>query len=131
MSGKQLAALAERNGARRELVEELAGITSEVPSPTAVMEKLRGQLGGPTPESGSAGEEHRYKDAQAPSFQVNEVQRYLRGAGYPTDGGQLAKLARQNGAGEALVETLRSLGEVDGPTAVMRQLRDHLGGRPT
>lgn len=123
MSGKQLAALAERNGARRELVEELAGIGSEVPGPTVVMEKLKGQLGGPTPESGSTGGEHDYKDVQAASFQVNEVQKYLRGADYPMDGGQLAELARHNGAGESLVEALRSLREADGPTAVMRQLR--------
>ena len=32
------------------------------------------------------------------AWQVNEVQRYLKGADYPMSGEQLAELARSNGA---------------------------------
>ncbi|MGQ0481813.1 MAG: DUF2795 domain-containing protein [Pseudonocardia sp.] len=63
-------------------------------------------------------------------FQVNEVQKYLKGADYPMDGRQLSALAKKNGAPDELVETLEGVGEVSGPNAVMKQLKEHLGGRP-
>jgi hypothetical protein len=58
------------------------------------------------------------------------VQKYLKGADYPMDGAALADLARKNGAGGDLVEALKGLPRVDGPNAVMKQLKEHLGGRP-
>lgn len=64
------------------------------------------------------------------AFQVTEVQRVLKGADYPMDGKSLAALAEKNGAGDDLVEVLRGIGEADGPNGVMKQLKDHLGGRP-
>lgn len=129
MSGEQLAKLAQRNGARRELVDELARIDHEVSSPVGVMEELEGELGGPTSGSHKSDEPH-YKDAEGPSFQVNEVQRHLKGADYPMDGRQLAALAEKNGAPAELVDLLQGLSEVEGPSGVMRQLKDHLGGKP-
>lgn len=47
------------------------------------------------------------------------------------DGEQLAALAEENGAPSELVELLRSLSKVEGPSGVMKQLKDHLGGKPT
>jgi Protein of unknown function (DUF2795) len=129
MSGRDLAKLAKRNGADQELVDALAAIKREVPSPKVVMEELKGQLGGRTPGPHKS-EEHHYKNVEGPSFQVNEVQKYLRGADYPMTGEQLAELARRNGAGKDLVEVLQGVGKVDGPNGVMKQLKDHLGGEP-
>jgi hypothetical protein len=130
MSGEQLAKLAQRNGASQELVDELAKIDNDVPSPTVVMEALKGELGGQTPGSRES-DEPQYKDVEGPNFQVNEVQRYLKSADYPMDGEQLAALAEENGAPSELVELLRSLSKVEGPSGVMKQLKDHLGGKPT
>jgi hypothetical protein len=62
------------------------------------------------------------------SFQVTEVQRALKGADYPMDGGALAELARRNGADDDLVQALSGLREVDGPNAVMHELKGELGG---
>jgi hypothetical protein len=129
MSGEQLAQLARQNGAGQELVDELARIDHEVPSPTVVMEELKGKLSGPTAGSHKSDEPH-YKDVEGPNFQVNEVQRYLKGADYPMDGKQLAALAEKNGAPSELVELLQGLSEVEGPSGVMKQLKDHLGGKP-
>lgn len=129
MNGQQLAELAKSNGADQELVEALAGIDREVPSPKVVMQELKGDLGGRTPGPHKS-EEHHYKDVEGPAFQVNEVQKYLKGADYPMNGDQLAKLAERNGAGQDLVEVLRGVGEVNGPNTVMQQLKDHLGGEP-
>ncbi len=129
ISGEQLAKLARSNGASRELVDELSRIDQEVSGPTGVMEALKGELGGPTPGSRKS-EEPRYKDVESPNFQVNEVQRYLKGADYPMDGHQLAALAQENGAPSELVELLRGIREVEGPSGVMKQLKDHLGGKP-
>lgn len=50
------------------------------------------------------------------AFNVTEVQHALKGADYPMDGGALADLAKRNGASGELVEALRGLREVDGPT---------------
>lgn len=130
MSGEQLAELAKSNGADQELVDALAGIKREVPSPKVVMEELRGQLGGRTPGPHKSEEQH-YKDVEGPSFQVNEVQKRLKGADYPMTGEQLAELAKSNGADDQLVELLRGVGKVDGPNAVMHQLKAHLGGPPS
>ncbi|HEV7789173.1 MAG TPA: DUF2795 domain-containing protein, partial [Pseudonocardia sp.] len=71
MSGKDLAELAKRNGAEQELVDALAGISREVPSPMVVMEELKDSLGGRTPGPHKS-EEHSYKDVEGPAFQVNE-----------------------------------------------------------
>jgi hypothetical protein len=112
------------------LVDELGRIDHEVPSPVVVMEELKGELGGPTSNSRKSNEP-QYKDVEGPSFQVDEVQRYLKGADYPMDGKQLAAHAEKNGAPAELVELLRNLSEVQGPSGVMKQLKDHLGGKPT
>jgi hypothetical protein len=130
MSGEQLAQLARQNGATPELVDELARIDHEVPSPTVVMGELKGELGGSTSGSSKSGEP-RYKDVEGPNFQVNEVQKHLKGADYPMDGKQLAALAKKNGAPAKLVELLQGIGEVEGPSGVTKQLKDHLGGKPT
>ncbi|HXV94866.1 MAG TPA: DUF2795 domain-containing protein [Pseudonocardia sp.] len=128
MTGEQLARLAKRNGAGGDLVDAL-GRLREADGPNGVMKQLKGELGGPTPGGRSSDEKH-YKDVEGPAFQVNEVQKFLKGADYPMDGGQLARLAKRNGAGEDLVGVLQGLGEVDGPNGVMKQLKSHLGGRP-
>jgi hypothetical protein len=64
------------------------------------------------------------------AFQVTEVQRVLKGADYPMDGGQLAALAKKNGAGDDLVGALKGVSTANGPNEVMKQLKEHLGGRP-
>jgi hypothetical protein len=46
------------------------------------------------------------------------------------DGSQLADLAKKNGAGDDLVGELRGLPRVNGPNAVMHELKAHLGGPP-
>ena len=53
-----------------------------------------------------------------------EVQKNLKGAGYPASGDELAALAEDNGAPDELVEQLRRLEgrELDGPDDVMRAL---------
>jgi hypothetical protein len=62
------------------------------------------------------------------AFQVTEVQSALKGADYPMDGPALADLAERNGAEKELVEALRGVGQVDGPTGVMKELKGDLGG---
>jgi hypothetical protein len=129
MDGEQLPKLAQRNGASQDLIDELATIDREISSPKVVMEELKGKLGGRTPGPHKS-EEHHYKDVEGPIFQVTEVQKYLRGADYPMNGAQLAALAENNGGPSELVDILRGLSEVDGPNGVMKQLKDHLGGKP-
>jgi hypothetical protein len=64
------------------------------------------------------------------SFQVTEVQRVLKGADYPMNGEQLAKLAQQNGASQELIDELARIDhEVPSPTEVMEELKGELGGR--
>ncbi|MDQ4011978.1 MAG: hypothetical protein M3228_15090 [Actinomycetota bacterium] len=46
------------------------------------------------------------------------------------NGKQLAALAENNGGPSELVELLQGLSAVDGPSGVMKQLKDHLGGKP-
>jgi hypothetical protein len=128
MDGKELADLAKKNGAGDDLVQALKGI-GKVDGPNEVMKRLKGELGGPTP-GGNKSEEKTYKDVKRPAFQVNEVQKYLKGADYPMNGKELAELAKKNGAGDDLVEALRGLPEVEGPNAVMKLLKEHLGGPP-
>jgi hypothetical protein len=127
-TGEQLADLARRNDADEALVEELRGLR-EVDGPNGVMKELKGELGGSTP-GGNDAAENRYKDVDGPSFQVTDVQRHLKGASYPMNGEELAKLAEGNGAPSELVEALGKVGSVDGPNTVMQQLKDHLGGPP-
>jgi len=62
------------------------------------------------------------------AFQVTEVQKALKGADYPMSGQQLADLAKSNGADQQLVDALRGVRQVDGPNAVMKELKGHLGG---
>jgi hypothetical protein len=128
MDGKALAALAKKNGASDDLVGALKGL-GKVDGPSGVMKQLKGELGGATP-GGKKSAEREYKSVEGPSFQANEVQKYLKGADYPMDGKALAALAEKNGAGDDLVGVLKDLGEVDGPNGVMKQLKEHLGGRP-
>jgi hypothetical protein len=128
MDGKALAALAKKNGAGDDLVDALKGL-GQVDGPNGVMKQLKGDLGGSTP-GGNKSDQREYKDVEGPAFQVNEVQKYLKGAHYPMDGKALAALAKKNGAGDDLVGALEGLPEVDGPNGVMKQLKDHLGGKP-
>jgi hypothetical protein len=131
MDAQQLADLAESNGAEDELVEALRSLEKKdgFSGPNTVMKELSAQadaLGGPTPEGRT---ERQVKDVEGPAWQVNEVQRYLKGADYPMDGPQLAELAKSNGAEDELVEALRGLREVSGPNTVMKELKEHLGGK--
>jgi Protein of unknown function (DUF2795) len=128
MDGKQLAALAKKNGADDDLVGALKGL-GKVDGPNGVMKQLKGDLGGSTP-GGPATGGREYKDVDRPAFQVNEVQKYLKGADYPMDGAQLAALAKKNGAGDDLTGALKGVGRANGPNEVMKQLKEHLGGRP-
>jgi len=128
MDGKALAALADENGADDDLVGALKGVGT-ANGPNEVMKQLKGDLGGPTP-GGDQSDEREYKDVEGPAFQVNEVQKYLKGADYPMDGKALAALADKNGAGDDLVGALKGVGTANGPNEVMKQLKDHLGGRP-
>jgi Protein of unknown function (DUF2795) len=128
MDGKALAGLAKKNGAEDDLVEALQGV-GKADGPNEVMKQLKGDLGGSTP-GGNKADEKTYKNVEGPSFQVNEVQKYLKGADYPMDGKALAQLAKKNGAGDDLVGALQGLREVDGPNGVMKELKAHLGGKP-
>ena len=94
------------------------------------MKELKGDLGGPTPGGNDADKPRHYKDAEGPSFQVNQVQKYLKGADYPMDGKALSELARKNGADPELVEAHSALPELNGPNRVQSELKDHLGGKP-
>lgn len=129
-SPEDLAEHARSNGAEDALVDALRSLDKKgrFDGPNAVMHELSAQadaLGGPTPEGRT---ERQAKDVKGPAFQVNEVQRYLKGADYPMSGPELAELATSNGAEDELVEALRSVGRVDGPNTVMQELKDHLGG---
>jgi hypothetical protein len=128
MDGKALAGLAKKNGAGKDLVEALKGV-GKVDGPNEVMKQLKGELGGPTP-GGNKSAEKTYKNVEGPAFQVTEVQKYLKGADYPMDGKALAQLAKKNGAGDDLVKALQGLRKVDAPSGVMKELKDHLGGKP-
>jgi Protein of unknown function (DUF2795) len=128
MDGKALSALAKKNGAGEDLVDALKGLR-EVDGPNTVMQELKGSLGGPTP-GGNSSQEKTYKAVEGPSFQVTEVQKALKGADYPMDGKALSALAQKNGAGDDLVAALQGLREVDGPNTVMKELKEHLGGKP-
>jgi hypothetical protein len=90
MDGPSLADLAKRNGAADELVVALRGL-GQVDGPNGVMKELKGKLGGRTPGPHKSEERH-YKNVESPSFQVKDVQRYLKGAEYPMTGEQLAEL---------------------------------------
>jgi hypothetical protein len=128
MDGKDLAALARKNGGGDDLVGALEGVGT-ANGPNEVMKQLKGDLGGSTP-GGNDADQRQYKDVEGPSFQVNEVQKHLKGADYPMSGKDLAALARKNGAGGDLVDALEGVGTANGPNEVMKQLKDHLGGRP-
>ncbi len=129
MDGPQLAELAEQNGASADLVDALRDLR-QVDGPNGVMKELKGDLGGPTPGGNKADQPRDYKDVEGPAWQVNEVQKYLKGADYPMRGPELADLAKKNGAEPELVEALSGLPEINGPNRVMSELKAHLGGRP-
>ena len=130
MTGEQLAELAKSNSADDALVEELRGISGEVGGPNGVMKELKGELGGETPGENKS-DQKDYKDVEGANFQVNEVQKHLKGADYPMDGKQLSELAQRNGARDELVDALKEVGKANGPNEVMKQLKDHLGGKPS
>ena len=94
------------------------------------MKELKGSLGGSTPGGNSSKDKKTYKDSRGPSFQVTEVQKALKGADYPMDGKALSALAKKNGGSSELVDALSGLREVDGPNTVMKELKEHLGGKP-
>lgn len=130
MSASQLADLAKSNGAEDELVDALRGLkkSDDFDGPNAVMHELSAQadaLGGPTPDGPT---ERKTKDVEGPAWQVNEVQKVLKGADYPMTGAELADLAKSNGAEDELVDALRGIREVGGPNGVMKELKSHLGG---
>ena len=64
------------------------------------------------------------------AFRVTDVQKALKGVDYPASAEDLAERARQNGAGQDLVETLRGMSKqtFDGPNAVMKELKGNLTG---
>ena len=124
-SGGDLAQLAQSNGADDELVDALRGIGGSVDGPNEVMKHLSGDLGGST---GGAQDRSPRSDVEGPAFQVDDVQRYLKGADYPASGDDLARTAQGNGAPDDLVDLLRGLGRADGPNTVMADLKPHLGG---
>jgi hypothetical protein len=124
-SGGDLAQLAQSNGADDELVDALRGIGGSVDGPNEVMKHLSGDLGGST---GGAQDRSPRSDVDGPAFQVDDVQRYLKGAEYPSSGSDLAKLAKGNGAPDELVDLLGEVGKANGPTDVMQELEPHLGG---
>jgi hypothetical protein len=128
MDGNQLSELAKKNGAEQELIDALSGLR-QVDGPNGVMKELKGDLGGPTP-GGNKADQKTYKDVEGPAWQVNEVQKYLKGADYPMDGPALSDLAKRNGAEQELVDALRELPEINGPNRVMQELKAHLGGKP-
>ena len=78
--------------------------------------------------TGGAQDRSPRSDVDAPAFQVDDVQRYLKGAEYPTTDDELAKVAKGNGAPDELVELLSHIGKVKAPTVVMERLESHLGG---
>ena len=55
---------------------------------------------------------------------VTEVQSHLAGARYPATGEELAAVAEDNGAPQAVVDLLRHLGddELEGPAGLMEAL---------
>lgn len=61
-------------------------------------------------------------------YDVTEVQKALKGVDYPADGSTLAETAKGNGAPDDLVQALSGIREVDGPTAVMHEIKGALGG---
>jgi len=129
-SAADLADHAAASGADGELVDALRGLSKPdgFDGPNSVMHELSAQadaLGGPTPGGRT---ERETKDIEGPSFQVNEVQRHLKGAKYPMSGPELADLAKSNGAGDDLVDALRGVRQVDGPNTVMQELKSQLGG---
>lgn len=79
-----------------------------------------------TATTAARGDRSRWRRTQVP-WQVNEVQRHLKGADYPMDGGQLADLARSNQAPDDFVEELSTVTRVDGPDKVMKELKGDLG----
>jgi hypothetical protein len=64
------------------------------------------------------------------AFQITEVQKSLKGAGYPASKDELAATAERNGADRELVDALRNMskGSFDGPNAVMKELKGSLTG---
>jgi Protein of unknown function (DUF2795) len=64
------------------------------------------------------------------AFQITDVQKALKGVDYPATREELASHAERNGADRELVEALRGMSKdtLDGPNAVMQQLKGSLTG---
>ena len=128
MDGKALSALAKKNGGSDDLVEALSGLR-EVDGPNTVMKELKGELGGSTP-GGNSSAEKTYMDVVRISCQVTYTLYAFKAVYRSMDGKALSALAKKNGGSKELVEALSGLREVDGPNTVMKELKDHLGGKP-
>lgn len=64
------------------------------------------------------------------AIQVTDVQKALKGADYPANGDALAKLAKDNGADQDVVDAVAGIdGEVSGPDQVMHELKGSLTGK--
>ncbi len=59
----------------------------------------------------SSGKRERIENLMAFNPVDADVRNYLDGAGYPASGGELASVAQDNDAPDALVEELRNLGD--------------------
>jgi hypothetical protein len=64
------------------------------------------------------------------AFQITEVQKALKGVGYPASKEELASHAEGNGADRELVDALRTMDKhsFDGPNAGMKELKGSLTG---
>jgi hypothetical protein len=64
------------------------------------------------------------------AFQVADVQKALKGVDYPVGPHELAETAKQNGAGQDLVNALNGMHKdrFDGPNAVMKEMKGQLTG---
>lgn len=62
------------------------------------------------------------------ALNITDVQAALKGAEYPADGDSLADTAESNGADQEIVDAVRDVPEVDGPSGVMKHLKGSLTG---
>ena len=64
------------------------------------------------------------------AFQITEVQKALKGVHYPASKEELASHAEGNGGDRELVDALRNMSKrsIDGPNAVMKELKGSLTG---
>lgn len=62
------------------------------------------------------------------AMNITDVQSALKGQDYPADGDALSDTAESNGADQEIVDALRDVPEVDGPSGVMKHLKGDLTG---